>query len=93
MTEKIRERIILANQPRSNHIKMTPQEAVNRLVTERGLSQQEIVGMLAKRGVETTQPTISRIHKGRFKTLNYDLGIAIVQLAETMSPVSQESVA
>ena len=58
---------------------MRPMEAVNALV-DKGYSQPEIVSMVKKKGISTTQGTISRIRTGAFKSVNYELGNCIIQI-------------
>lgn len=56
---------------------------MEKLLTEliaTGLTEQEIVHLLAGEGVKTTQPNISRLKNGVYKTTNYALGAAIVNL-------------
>lgn len=63
---------------------MTPQQAVHSLV-DSGMSHQDIVAALSLGGVKTTQPTVSRIGAGVSKTTSYELGQALVRLAEQKS--------
>lgn len=58
---------------------MSPQEALAELAAK-GFTQTEIAEMVTCSGVTTTQETISRIASGKFKTTNFDLGCAIVNL-------------
>ena len=60
---------------------MSPQNALTRLISS-GLTQPQIVVLLEELGTKTTQETISRIHSGVIKNPSFELGSAIVSLAE-----------
>ena len=60
---------------------MTPQKAV-RTLSKKGLTQEQIVKLLKGKKVKTTQATICRISKGSHKNPGYELGAALIALAE-----------
>lgn len=58
----------------------TPQLAVKALQS-RGVSQRQIAAELRAAGVVTTQETISRIGSGSIKRPSFELGAALISLA------------
>lgn len=62
----------------------TPQSAVQALRSQ-GMLQGQIVSALAAVGVTTTQETVSRIGSGAIKRPSFDLGSALIHLAESNS--------
>jgi len=59
---------------------MDLKQAVKTLLSS-GLTQAEIVDRLGKKGVKASQATISRIGTGAFRSTNFELGVALTELA------------
>ena len=62
-----------------------PETLVRRLKRRHKMTQSQIVDELAKLGVKTSQPTISRLARGKARRPTFDLAAGLDRLHEQIS--------